>query len=232
LKERAERALRLGLIDSEEYVGAVLSLEPLIDTITDPDERVRKGVAQTLSVRESQAAVSLLNKLIGDESEEVRLYAAEALDLIDARYNERINELVQKIKDNPTSVENHESLGRIYSDFALLKENTPVIRNYYLEQALHEFETTIVLGGERTEILFVQAFILQMLGDLERAFSLYEKVISMDPKHREARFQKALIHYQRGEYSQVREECRFLSSLELEEEMKEVVLFWTEGEEG
>lgn len=86
IRKRAEQGLTLDLIPLQDYLQAVLSVEPLIDIATSEAQELRKSITHLLSHKEDLLSIEILTKMTKDAQEPIRLSAAIALDTIDSRY--------------------------------------------------------------------------------------------------------------------------------------------------
>jgi HEAT repeat protein len=83
-KDEIDQALVDGLIDVRDYARYLVGVQPVVDNLYDPEENIRKNATFALKERRDRSAVELLERALDDPSEEVRLFAAEALEKIDS----------------------------------------------------------------------------------------------------------------------------------------------------
>ena len=99
-KDEIDQALVDGLIDVRDYARYLVGVQPVVDNLYDPEENVRKNATFALKERRDRSAVELLERALDDPSEEVRLFAAEALERIDSTYNRAIYRLLALVEEH------------------------------------------------------------------------------------------------------------------------------------
>ncbi len=227
--DEADVALVNGLIDVQEYSRCLVAVEPLVDTLRDGDDQVRKGATFELKKRGGRNACKLLEQALDDPSEEVRLFAAEALEKLDSMYNEAINGLIERIKKKSTR-RLHFLLGRLYFDYAFKGMYDPGMRVIYYEKAVKELEKALTREGE-TENWQVWQFLgsaCYELGRYEKALSWFAKIKSAHGEDGDLLVRVAAVRFAQGRYDDVRKLCTRIKERYGEGEYNEVLDFWTQ----
>lgn len=223
-KIEADQALVSGLISIQEYSKFLVSVEPLVDTLADKDERVRKAATFRLKQRGDREAAELLAQALDDTSEEVRLFAAEALEKIDTIYNEAINSLITLIRRKPTA-RLHYLLGKVYFDYAASGMYDPGMRIVYYEKAIAEFEHAVSKSTANDKILIYLGTCHCEIGANEKGLQIFEGLLSRHPESIELLVKVASIHFAMRRYGAVRELCNRILVTD-EAAYREVVSLW------
>lgn len=178
-KDEVDQALVDGLIDVRDYARYLIGVQPVVDNLYDPEENVRKNATFALKEKRERSAVDLLERGLDDPSEEVRLFAAEALESLDSMYNRAIHRLVLKIRAQP-SARLHYMLGRVYYDYAENSANDPGIARIYYEKSLTEMTHAARLGEDPDRVAVYEGAARAKLGDVDGAIRLYEGLRAKD----------------------------------------------------
>lgn len=230
--DEADTALVNGLIDVQEFARCLVSVEPLVDTLFDVDDEVRKEATVLLKKRADRAAVRLLERALEDPAEEVRLFAAEALDKLDSMYNEAIAGLIERIKGGATR-RLVALLGRVYFDYAAKGMYDPGMREVYFEKAARELERALTLpadadaaGDEAALRLFLGAS-WHELGRWDEALAEYRRVKELQGSSADLLVRVASVRFAQGRYDEVRRICALVRERYGEEEYGEILQLWT-----
>ena len=226
--DEADTALVNGLIDVREYCRCLISVEPLVDTLLDGDDQVRKGATFELKRRGGRNAVKLLEQALDDPSEEVRLFAAEALEKLDSVYNEAINGLIERIREK-ASRRLHFLLGRVYFDYAFKGMYDREMGTIYYEKAVVEFERCLKLSGEvkNWEIWQFLGAAYYELGDYQKSLHWYEKTRSQQGESANLLIRFAAVCFAQGKYDEVKKICKRIREEFGDADYGEVLRLWT-----
>jgi len=226
--EEAELALLNGLIDVQEYSRCLVAVEPLVDTLRDADAQIRKGATFELKRRADRHAVKLLEEALQDENEEVRLFAAEALEKLDSMYNEAINAVIELIKAGATRRQ-HFLLGRIYFEYAFKGMYDAGMQEIYYEKAIAEFVKALDISGEDPPeerlILFVGACAHE-LGRFDEALENFARVRSLVGDGADVLMRLCAVHFALHDYQRVGVLCRRVLDEYGDDEYGEVLRLW------
>ncbi len=174
-KDEVDQALVDGLIDVRDYARYLVGVQPVVDNLYDPEENVRKNATFALKEKRERSAVDMLERSLDDPSEEVRLFAAEALENLDSMYNRAIRRLVEKIRKTATP-RLHFMLGRVYYDYAENGSNDPGLARIYYEKSVKELRIAARLGEDQDRIGVYEGAALAQLGELDAAIAIYERL--------------------------------------------------------
>ena len=225
-QEEARKALALGIIDIGEYVEFSLSMEPVLDSVHDPDPEVRKKAIQRLADHRDPLSIKLLRDLLLDEEEEVRLYAASELDRIEREFHMRIYHFKNE-KPYPTDEENRFYLARIYIEYAetLLRE-TP-LADYFFNKA-RELLNGLIQQQEKDDYYYFRARCFQHQKDYESAVRDYRKCIALNAGFQQAYFGLAECLFYQDRFADIKRIFRVLPSINREGEAFDAFLYWSE----
>lgn len=226
VRERAQRALELGLIEPGRYLQATLSVEPAIDIMRDEDLRLRIATIGVLAEQGTAEAVRLLELLASDPDDYVRTHAAQALERIDTRWYLFVKQR-EAAATSSASPEAWADVARAHMTLAQMKARAPVLRDFHLQQAANALERALEHEERATWLLMKAEIELQADQDGE-AESLVERALAQDPQNLEAQLLLAKLFYRRGDYARVQRQCRVLATREdLSPDLGDVVAFWT-----
>ncbi len=224
-KIEADQALVDGLISIQEYSKFLVSVEPLVDTLSDADERVRKAATFRLKQRGDREAAELLAQALDDVSEEVRLFAAEALEKIDTIYNEAINDLIILIRKKPTA-RLHYLLGKVYFDYAASGMYDTGMRVIYYEKAIEEFERAVAMSTQNEKLMIYLATCKCEIGNYGDGLVIFEELLSRYPESVELLVKVASIYFALHRYDALRDICQKILVTD-ESAYRPVVSIWT-----
>jgi len=225
--DEADVALVNGLIDVQEYTRCLVAVEPLVDTLADGDDQVRKGATFELKKRGGRDAVRLLERALDDPSEEVRLFAAEALEKLDSMYNEAINGLIERVKAAPTR-RLHFLLGRLYFDYAYKGMYDPGMREIYYEKAMAEFDKALGHAGDEEDWQVWQFLgsACYELGRHDEALRWFAELQTARGEDADLLIRVAAVRFAQGRYDEVRRLCRRVKDRFGEGDYGEVLGMW------
>jgi tetratricopeptide (TPR) repeat protein len=222
-----DQALVDGLIDVRDYARYLVGVQPVVDNLFDPEENIRKNATFALKERRDRSAVEMLERSLDDPSEEVRLFAAEALENMDSTYNRAIYRLVLKIRESPTP-RLHFVLGRVYYDFAENGSNDPGISRIYYEKSVKELTLARKLGEDPVKILIYEGAARAKLGQLKEAIEIYEDLRKDQSKDLVVLLRLAGFYFARREFEKVGELARQIVELDKEGRYGRVMAPWCE----
>lgn len=225
-KDEIDQALVDGLIDVRDYARYLVGVQPVVDNLYDPEENIRKNATFALKERRDRSAVELLERALDDPSEEVRLFAAEALEKIDSTYNRAIYRLVLKIRRNATP-RLHFVLGRLYYDFAENGSNDPGISRVYYEKAVKELGLARRLGEDTQKVAVFEGAARAKLGDVDEAIRIYEG-LRADEENLVVLLRLAGFYFSKRDFTRVRELAARMSGMDEEGRYARVLAQWCE----
>ena len=223
----AFRAAELEMLPIERYVFEATSVKSLTEEPFDVDGIEQQLSRENLDIETNLTLVRALTILLKSESQEIALFAAEGINLIEGRYNKRIEDLKAESghETNPDSVR---ELARLYVELSQLYGRQSALRKFYLKEA-YQWSSAIegvgdidVKSQQRTIRVLIQ------LGLLDQAASELDR----HGKGMSAEFLmlEAEIEYERKNMEGVLAVCRALAPSfdALTEEQRLVVSYWLE----
>jgi tetratricopeptide (TPR) repeat protein len=226
-KDEVDQALVDGLIDVRDYARYLVGVQPVVDNLYDPEENIRKNATFALKEKRDRSAVEMLERSLDDPSEEVRLFAAEALENMDSTYNRAIFRLVMKIRENPTP-RLHFLLGRVYYDFAENGSNDPGISRVYHEKAVKELALARKLGEDAVKIAVYEGAARAKLGQVEEAIAIYENLREEQGDDLVILLRLAGFYFNRRDFPKVGQIARRILELDKEGRYARVLAPWCE----
>ncbi len=164
--------------------------------------------------------------MIYSEDQELALFAAESINIIENRYNSKIEEIKNSSETGELTLEDSLELGRLFYELAVINKNREAIKKFYFRESYRYFtqvRSSEVLGFKDLEIVIR---ILLELGLYENALTLLNKESSsMDPPRL---YLKAEIVFRMGDYPEVTAICRHLTedAEGLSDEQKAQIAYW------
>ena len=201
----ALRALDAGLLPPESYIYAATSVRPLDEEPYDIEEIERVLGRENLDIDSNLMLVRILRRLLNSSEQEIALFAAEGINLIEGRYATRIESLKERIASSlePILVRD---LAFLYNELAKLYDTGSSLRGFYLHEAytwLSSIRGEKVFGN-REVVSFIR--ILIDLGLFDQAALELERYPA---EHKtELLLLEAEIEFHRRSYSRVATICR------------------------
>jgi hypothetical protein len=226
----ALKALETGFAPAESYMFMATSVKPLAEEPIDLD-----AIEQTLGrgskdIRTDLLLMRTLERLLHSSEQEVALFAAESINLIEGRYSTRIEKLKERLNESP-SQPGLEEIARLCQDLATLYGPGSSLRAFYLHESyswLRTLEREFGLGdASHTRLVRV----LVQLGLQDQARSELERLGI--GRSAEALLLEAEIEFERRNYVRVAEVCRELEPQldSLESDARQSVAYWLEQDE-
>jgi hypothetical protein len=166
--------------------------------------------------------MGIFRTLVNDEDLEVALFAAEAMNLIEGRLNDAIEEI--RGGRGTVSIEEGLQLMRLFYRLALLQD-APAIARFYMWEAFGQLDAVDdyqeLEDGDFVTLIRIMAAI--ELHDL--ALMALDERIADHPEHRELKIE---LEFTRGNYVGVRELMHELESesVPLSDEMTRLIMYW------
>lgn len=183
-QDELDQALAEGLIGVPEYVLGMLDAGALREDLASADPATR--VAATFAARNRREArvVRLLVQALADPEEEVRLFAAEALELNDARFLAALRELRSQVdaasSPDPALLRR---LGLLLHRYAEVMAIEPGLAQRWHRRALERLEP---LAAGDPPVAFACGLSRARCGDLEAAVGYLEPLAATGDQPRAA----------------------------------------------
>ena len=221
----AIRAVEARILPIEAYISRGTSVKSLAEEPYDLDEIDRVLTRENLDLETSLLLMRILGRLIRNPDQEIALFAAESINLIESRYNRSIEALKEKLKEREESGTLME-LARVYFEFSQVFQHVTSIKNFYLREAysyIHKLPDTAAPKREYVRII-VMIFL-----ELE----LYEQALLALEQFGKAGeswtlLLKAEIEFKRRNFHEIFRICSWLLQREdqLSREDKAIISYW------
>ena len=228
--EQRKKQAEAELAEEAGHDRADVNVEAIGDALKDQDKAKRLGAVEALRVLQNKQAVELLNKSLKNTVFEVRYHAVEALAGINKKYSERIAKATSLLERDP-SPERERTLGEVYYEYAALEMEEASIQHHLYRNAAQHLGASLQGVAQPDPVVLVKtATCLERLGEVEQAFHAFRRALEQEPGSFEALLGIARLHFQRGEYDQLRDTCRRILDLGVPtSEYAGVLMLWAEG---
>lgn len=170
-------------------------------------------------------AVLLLKTALRDPDEQKRLFAAQALELLDKERQELLEDQEKKIAKNPEDRLARLTLADLCEKYADLFAETKETQSYYRRKAKNLL-MKLIDESPSSSLRFKLGRLLFVSGEEAEGQGFLEAVAFEAPEYVEARLLLADIALRAGRLARVREECRKIQPLTLTADQQTVVDFW------
>jgi tetratricopeptide (TPR) repeat protein len=202
-QNEAKQALALGIIDISQYVEFSLTMEPLLDTVHDPDPNIRKEAIRRIAEQRSPLSIQMLHSMLLDDDEEVRLYSASELDRLEGEMQKRIHLLRRFLDENPGHEQSHFELAKNYIEFARLLVTSGNLRYFFLKKGIELLNQIFEMRTDDANLYFYRGWAYQMQGNFANALKDLKEAIRLDSNLVLAFTVMAEIYFQLGKYHYV-----------------------------
>ena len=238
----------LGKATDDTRVAVPVSLDlPVYDVQTDEHHRGGQGAARsrlgnevpsdmrmqsllTLQAVPNRVANPILEELLGDTTEDVRLVAFGMLDAAEKKIAKEIRFETERQSQDLTREQRYDALQRLAElnwelAYACLIQGE--LRLHILQQARTHLEAALALGiPPGSGLIFLQGKILLELGELEAAEQAILHAMRLGQAKTSTLPYLAEIAFHRRDFSQVRQFMLQLSTLNLASRTRAVEDFW------
>jgi hypothetical protein len=221
----AMRAVEAEILPLEAYVTIATGARSMIEEPYSLDELERLLSREDLDIDTNIMLVRIFERLVKGHDAEVALIAAEGINLIENRYNTRIEALKRSLEDGDRKEPLYE-VARLYWELAQLYEHSGSIRKFYLREAHSALARLRRLGPMSILEIELMVHVLLDLDIPEQAAAVLEAhTVDRGP---EVLMLRAEVEFSRGDYLKVLELCSFLiqSEEQLPPAHRELVSFW------
>ncbi len=225
-QQEAKDALALGIIDIGDYVEFSLSLEPVLDSVHDPDPDTRKKAIQTLAQRRDPLSIQLLHYLLLDQEEEVRLAAATTLEVMEKEMHSRIHRLRQALQTSPGDRATRLRLAQTYIDYASVLLMNRNLQRFFLNKALELLNELIHADPDEVQYYLERGRTYQLLDEPEKAKEDFQQCVRRDASHTQAYMGLAECLFKLKQFRNIREIMHALPPLDEDNEIADAQNFW------
>lgn len=207
------------------------STKPLDEEPYDIEEIERLLSRENLGLQTNIILIGIFEKLIFNTDQEIALFAAESINIIENRYNKKIQSLKEDLdesdgEDKAEDLEKISQLGTLFYELAILNRQREAIKKFFLKESFSFFAKIRKVRKFTEEELNTTMRILLEL----KLYVNATKVLDMDCKERTVFYllHKAEIEFARKEYLRVKDICTELIEHieELTEKQFVMVSYW------
>jgi hypothetical protein len=130
----ALKAVDAGILPPEGYIYTATSVRPLDEEPYDIEEIERVLGRENLDIDSNILLMKIFERLLRSSEQEVALFAAEGINLIEGRYSAKIEKLKESM-GSPRSPDMVRKLARLYEELSRLYEAGSSLRGFYLHEA-------------------------------------------------------------------------------------------------
>ncbi|MCH8127109.1 HEAT repeat domain-containing protein [candidate division KSB1 bacterium] len=203
-QSEAKQALALGVIDISQYVEFSLGMEPLLDTVHDPEPDIRKEAIRRIAERRTPLSIQMLHGMLLDEDEEVRLYTASELDRLEDEMQKRIHKLRKALEEDQNDHRNRFELAKTYIEFTRLLVTSEVLGNFFLKKAIELLNKNFDDGVHDANHNLYRGWAFQLKSNYAQALLDLKEAIRHDKSLILAYIVMAEIYFLRGRYDFVK----------------------------
>ncbi len=222
----ALKAYESGINPLEMFIFKSGSAKPLHEEPYDRESLEWFLSREDLDLDANALLVGIFDRMVYSDDQELALFAAESINIIENRYNRKIEEIKKSARNGKLPVHAVLTLGRLFYELAILNKNREAIKKFYFRESYRFFSK--VRGIKALEFSDLET-VIRILLELElydNALTLFKKESQMvDPQRL---YLKAEIVFRMGDYAEVTSICKQLSedSTGLSDEQKAQVVHW------
>ncbi len=222
-------ALSEGIIHESFYMYKAVNVHPVFEEPWDLDEIERLLAKPDLDVETTILLMTIFQRLIKQEDKELALFAAESINAVEQRRMRKIQELRKSLeglkgakKDDRESKGDKvpsiaRALAREYSDLGRVCFAQPVLKIFYIEEALSVLRKQESTHAPDAQDLELQVELLLELGRNDEACTVVGTLSGEFPENKAYRLLAAKTAYARRKFRNI------IDNLDENEELRS---FW------
>jgi hypothetical protein len=220
----ALKAYESGFIPISAFINKSNSTKPLDEEPYDIEAIERLLARKNLGLKSNLMLMGIFEKLIFHRDQEIALFAAESINIIENRYNSKI----QAIKDREGEPDSDDlsQLGSLFYELAILNDKRAAIKDFYLKESLNRFKILTSLRELTDDELNIYIRLLLELHLVAEADQYLQKEIQNSKKL--ILLLKAETEFARKDFKKVKQICTSL--IEMIEKLTErefvMVSYW------
>lgn len=222
----ALRAYETQILPIEAYLYQGTSAKPLDEEPFDFDEIERVLARKDLDLQTNLLLKGIFERMIKSEDAETALFAAESINLLENRYNKRIESFKRQLMEQQEDENTLSDLARTYFEFAQLHEQVGTIKSFYLKESYSYIR--IISQNEYLKDNHVDLLVRVLV-----QLGLYEQALTILQKYRKKNdpfslLLEAEIEFSRCNFNRIFEICRELLQCEdqLNSDQRLLVQYW------
>ena len=227
----AMKAFEAGILPIEVFIYNATSVKPLNEEPYDIPEIERVLARKDLDIRTYLLLMRILKKLIKNDEPETALFAAESINLIEDRYNRKIERL-KKMIDNKKAANTLYKISGLYYELSLFNSDALAIRNFYLKEAFSYINQIELKNDTKFKIYKLKINILCDLHLYDHAlYSLKKLSGSGGKEHFEELLLEGEISFRKKDFSRIFKIASELKEYDkkLTDTEKSFICYWLEN---
>jgi hypothetical protein len=222
----ALRAFETQILPIEAFLNQGTSAKPLDEEPFDLDEIERVLAREDLDLQTNLLLKGIFERMVKSEDAETALFAAESINLLENRYNKRIEALKKQLFGHQEDEKTLSDLANAYYEFAQLYEEVGTIKSFYLKESFSYLKIISKQQNlDRKNIELIVKVLVQL--------ALYEQALSVLKRYGEESVPlflllEAEIEFNRRNFDRVFALCRRLLQHrdQLTEDQSLVIQYW------
>jgi hypothetical protein len=221
----ALRAYEEGILPVEQFIYMSTSVQPLDEKQVDISAIERVLARDDLDVQDNLFLIEIFESMIRSKDPEYAVFAAESINLIEARYHQKITILKENaaLETNP---EIASRIARLYFELGLINEKRTSIKAFYLRESVSHLKGFLDLKYISRDDFILLARILIELGLFELAADVIAAMGNELEGHPYIPFLKAEIAFARHDYDEVFETIKNIHPDSLDEIEADLYTYW------
>jgi len=221
----ALKAYRSGFVPISVFTYKSGSTKPLDEIPYDIEEIERLLSRTNLGLDTNIVLIEIFENLIFSEDQEIALFAAESINIIENRYNKQIENLKQKLEIEKTT-KIYSKLGRLFFELAILNRERVSIKKFFLRESYRYFSDIRKerkLTGE--ELNTMVRILIELKLYMNAAEIIYREKTEETIQYL---FQKAEIWFAMGNYAETLDICRKIQNFPgtLPDKVQMTINYW------
>ena len=222
----ALKAFAARILPIHAFVNMGTSAKPLDEEPYDLDNLERVLARENLDLQTNLLLMRLFERMVRNDDTEIALFAAESMNLIENRYNKKIEALKGQIEAQEENQSARAELSRLYFELAQIYEPVTSIRDFYLRESHAHLKKLVEAGTADRDSIGRLVHIFIRIGAFDQALAVLEKY--GDDSDTFFLWLKAEIEFRKRNYIGVFQICTWLLQRreQLSESEKDLLSYW------
>jgi hypothetical protein len=220
-------AVENALLPPAAFITKSVNVRPIFEEPYDLAEIDRILAKRDLDIETILLLMEILGKLINHPDPEIALFAAESINAIENRYNQKIQSTKEDLEEDPEDKDLLRMLIQLYIELAQINRPRQVLRNFYLSEAYQYCKRLWRLGYPKADDYRRLTSIFLALGLYDQCRLVLNRAAELRPDLivplRILRLETA---FARRDAREIGEMINIIDPDELDGETKELYAFW------
>jgi len=224
-KQAALTGIDGGYLPEAALVFRGVNVRPIFEEPYDLMELDRVLAKPELSLETIQLLMRIFGFMTRNPDKEVALFAAESINALEVRCVREVQAIKKAFSETHAAEEARRLFVALF-EMSVINETRPVLRSFYLKEALQALDELWALTGpDATDLdMAVQAHL--DLDEPRQAEELLQQFIARTPQEPHLFYLMARVKFFRGDYPQVMALLSLLKGLPLVPEAAQIFQFW------